>query len=389
MRELSDIREEIDRIDEELTALLCRRLDCAAQVAAYKEAHGLPVLNAERERAVIEQVRRDSEPYDTEKKGYGDANALVFASMMDVSRALQHRQLAAGEALRQAIDGAARTLPAGGEARVVCAGRPGAFAHEAASRMFPGCAPQFVTAFTEVVEAVKHGEADYGVLPVENSSTGSVNEVYDLIMANRLTISAAAEVPVSHCLLAKPGIGREALRAVYSHHQALSQCADYIAAHELESRQYSNTAAAAEMVALSADDSACAIASKKAGEIYGLEIVDENIQTVTGNCTRFIAISSKLVIPDNADKISLLFCIPHVTGSLYRTLARFAMEGLNLTKIESRPVRSGEFEYAFYLDFEGNLHQRRTVDLLCALSEEMPAFTFMGNYRELPPEVLP
>lgn len=386
MRELSEIRGEIDRIDEELTALLCRRLDCAAQVAAYKEAHGLPVLNEQRERAVIEQARRDSEPYDTEKKGYGDANALVFASMMDVSRALQHRQLAAGESLRKAIGGAARTLPSGDSVRVVCAGRPGAFAHEAAARMFPGCAPQFVTGFIDVVEAVKRGEADYGVLPVENSSTGSVNEVYDLIMANRLTISAAAEVPVAHCLLAKPGARMEELRAVYSHHQALSQCADYIAEHGLEPRQYSNTAAAAEMVSLSEDKSACAIASKKAGDIYGLDIMGNNIQSVTGNCTRFIAISPTLVIPDDADKISLLFCIPHVTGSLYRVLARFAMEGLNLTKIESRPVRNGDFEYAFYLDFEGHLRQKGTVNLLCALSEEMPAFTFMGNYRELPPE---
>ena len=381
---LTEIRAQIDALDAELTALLCRRLDLAGQVAAYKAANGLPVLNEQREQQVLEQVRADSDARDTDGTGYASANALVFQTMMDVSRALQHRRLSAGEALRkQLAEAAARELLPADRARVVCAGRPAAYAHEAARRIFgTACMPEFVTGFADVVAAVRDGTADYGVLPIENSSTGSVNEVYDLIMANRFSIVAAVEVPVQHCLLARPGADPAKLKVVYSHHQALAQCADYIAAHGLEPRQYSNTAAAAEMVAHSTDNTLCAIASETAGDIYGLDIIENNIQTVDNNCTRFIVIAAEAAIPADADKITMTFSIPHSTGSLYRILSRFAMEGMNLTKIESRPIKSGEFEYVFYLDFEGNLRQPQTVDLLCALSEETRHFVFMGNYHE-------
>lgn len=140
---------------------------------------------------------------------------------------------------------------------------------------------------------------------------------------------------------------------------------------------------AAQMVAQAGNPSLAAIASRKAGDIYGLEVLSDSIQSVDKNCTRFIAITSRLTLPPDADKISLIFSLPHTTGSLYRALARFALAGLNLTKIESRPIRDGGFHYAFYLDFEGSVSQPETQDLLCALSEEMPAFTFLGNYREL------
>lgn len=387
--ELDEIRKEIDALDGQLVELLCRRMDCSLQVAAYKAAHRLPVLNREREEQVLAGVRRDAAALDREGAGFPEAAAVVFSTMMDVSRALQHRRLAAGQSLRQAIE-AARVESAGedGTPRVACAGCAGAYADEAAGILYPTCRraesrPLFVPAFGDVVKAVLSGEADVGILPVENSSTGSVNEVYDLIMAARLSIVGAVELPVRHCLLALPGARPEGLRAVYSHHQGLSQCADYIAAHRLEPRQFSNTAAAARMVAESGDPTACAIASRHAAEIYGLQIVEENIQSVSNNSTRFIALSRRLRLPPDADKVSLIFTIPNVTGSLYKTLARFAMEGLNLTKIESRPVRSGDFDYVFYLDFEGNLGHPGTVDLLCALSEELPVFHFMGNYREI------
>ena len=379
MKDLTEIRTEIDRIDAELVTLLCKRMDCAGWVADYKAAHSLPVLNEERERAVLRHVRGLGEAY---QEGYGDAASLVFSTMMDVSRALQHRKLAAGAALRERLDSAGRSLIPADRARVVCQGVPGAYSDEAAGRLFPGASPRFVPTFADVFAAVADGSADYGVLPVENSSAGSVNEVYDLVMKHRFSIAAAVEVPVRHCLLACPGAEREGLTAVYSKQEALAQCADYIAAHGLEARQYSNTAAAAEMVSESGDASLGAIASEKAAEIYGLQIIDKNIQSVYDNCTRFIAISRALVIPADANKISLIFALPHVTGSLYRTLSRFAMAGLNLTKLESRPIRGSGFQYNFYLDFEGSLSHPGTVDLLCALSEEMPAFTFLGNYRE-------
>lgn len=377
--ELSKIREEIDRLDAQLTALLCRRMDCAAQVAEYKAAHSLPVLNEEREKAVLRHVRGMADGY---REGYGGAAELVFSTMMDASRALQHQRLEGGSALRARIAGAKRALIPAAEARIVCQGVPGAFSDEAAGRLFPGASPRFVPAFSDVFAAVADGTADYGVLPVENSSAGSVNEVYDLVMKHRFSIAAAVEVPVRHCLLALPGAKAEEIAAVYSKQEALAQCAEYLAAHGLEARQFSNTAAAAEMVAGSGDRTIAAIASEKAAKLYNLEIIEKNIQTADDNITRFIAISRELVIPADANKISLIFSLPHVTGSLYRVLSRFAMAGLNLTKLESRPLRGGGFQYSFYLDFEGALSHPGTEDLLCALSEEMPAFSFLGNYHE-------
>lgn len=378
--ELSEIRKEIDKIDEQLIELLCRRMDCSAEVADYKAAHHLPILNEERERQILNDVYSRGEEYHA---GYGGAASLAFASIMDASRALQHHKLASGDGLRAQIKGARRELLPSDKVRVVCQGVPGAYSDEAAGRLFSGARPAFVETFADVFAAVAEGKADYGVLPVENSFAGSVNEVYDLIMKYRFTIAAAVEIKVHHCLVALPEAKREKLKTVYSIHQGLAQCSKYIADHHLEAQQYSNTAAAAKMVAESGDPSLCAISSKKAAEIYHLQVVDENIQNVNNNCTRFIAISKQLVIPENANKISLIFALPHVTGSLYRTLSRFAVAGLNLTKLESRPTHSGKFEYVFYLDFEGSLFDAGTIDLICSLSEEMPAFSFIGNYREL------
>ena len=386
MEDLSRIREEIDRIDQQLADLLRRRMDCSRKVAEYKAVHSLPVLDRRREQQVLDKVRRQVAAGNPGAEAEAEAAALIYSTIMDASRALQHRQLEAGESLRASIAaamaGPGRRFPPGESLRVACPGRPGSFSHEAASCLFPGTAPAFVEAFPDVFDAVEEGRADYGVVPVENSTTGSVHEVYDLMMARRFTIAAAAEVPVRHCLLALPGADPSALKTVYSHQQALSQCSRAIAARGLAPHPYVNTATAAEMLVGSGEPTACVIASREAGEIYGLDIIEENIQNDKNNCTRFLAISSRLVIPEDADKISLIFSLPHTTGSLYHALARFAMAGLNLTKIESRPLRGGGFAYAFYLDFEGNLSHPGTVDLLCALSEEMPRFTFLGNYRE-------
>lgn len=383
--DLKELRQQIDEIDEAMAALLCQRMDCSAAVAAYKAEHGLPVLNAGREaevlRAAREQVRRER----PQASGYPEAAQLVFATMMDTSRALQHRRMGAGDALRREIEAAQRRSLWDDRTRVACAGCAGAFAHEAARIMFPFCreegrAPLFVSSFAEVFAAVEDGRADYGVVPVENSSTGSVNEVFDLVLAHRFSIVSASVVEVRHCLMALPGA--ENITDVYSHHQALSQCGEYIAAHGLNAHAFANTAMAAEMVAHSGNQSIAAIASEQAAELYGLQVLKRDIQSVPHNCTRFIAISKRAVIAPDAGKISLIFSLPHETGSLYRTLSRFAIEGLNLTKIESRPMRTGDFEYAFYLDFEGTVARENTRELLCALSEEMPQFTFLGNYHE-------
>jgi len=378
--ELSEIRKMIDEIDSELVKLLCRRMDCSLKVAEYKAAHNMPVLNQQRENEILERVGTLCDEYSS---GYGNAAKLIFATIMDASRGLQHSRMGSGSELKNILQSAQKNLIAPDKARVACQGVPGAFSNQAAARLFPGCIPRFVETFPDVFSAVEKGEADYGILPVENSSSGSVHEVYDLIIKHRFFIVAAAEIPVNHCLLALPGAKVEELKTVYSHPQALAQCAELISALNLEARPYVNTAAAAQMVAQKGDNTICAIASSNAASLYGLEVLKENIQSAENNSTRFIAISRDLIIPPDANKISLIFSLPHVTGSLYRILSRFAVAGLNLTKLESRPTRSGSFEYLFYLDFEGDFGSPDTLNLICALSEELPAFSFIGNYREL------
>lgn len=378
--DLSEIRKMIDEIDDQLIELICRRMDCSLKVAEYKAANNLPVLSQQRENQILEKVKKRCEQY---RAGYGSPASVVFAAVMDASRGLQYSRMDSGAELKAKLLSAKKALIPPNKARVVCQGVPGAYSGEAASALFPGSSPGFVDTFADVFAAVEKGQADYGILPVENSSSGSVHEVYDLIIKHRFYIAAAAEIRVNHCLLAVPGAGISDLSTVYSHPQALAQCAELISSLNLEARSYANTAAAARMVAESGDKTIGAIASAAAAKLYGLTILKQNIQSLENNSTRFISISRDLTIPQDADKISLIFALPHVTGSLYRTLSRFAVTGLNLTKLESRPSRSGSFEYLFYLDFEGSLNSPETLNLICALSEELPAFSFIGNYREL------
>ena len=380
--DLSQIRQDIDRIDSGLVPLLCERLECSEQVARYKYENGIPVLNEQREREVLDKIAAESAALDAHNRGYGRANQLIYSTVMEVSRALQHRLLGAGQELRERLEAADKALIPSERARVVCQGTRGAFSHEAAMTLFPQAQPQFLPTWEHVIEAVKNGEADYGLVPVENSSTGSVHEAYDLIIANRCHIAAAVDVPVRQCLLGVKGASVSDVKTVISHPQALSQCREFIRKNGFVEQQYGNTATAAQYVAEQGDVTVAAVGSKEAAREFGLDVLAENIQTFDGNTTRFVAISQKLCIPPDADRITLLFCLPHTTGSLYHTLGRFALEGLNLTKLESRPLRNGNFEYAFYLDFEGNAQNENTVALLCALSEELPQFTLLGNYHE-------
>ena len=256
----------------------------------------------------------------------------------------------------------------------------GAFSHSAALRLFPEQKPIFLPGFRDVFEAVHNGAGDYGVVPVENSDAGSVSEVYDLIMKHRMFIVGAADIPVRHCLCRAKGTG--AVKKVLSKHEALVQCSAYLAAHVIETEAYSNTAAAAKFIAETRPEGVGAVCSMQAAEEYGLEVIAADLQNTDNNCTRFIVISREAVLPEDAEKISLCFSLPHTPGSLCHTLERFALLGLNLTKIESRPIPERNFEYDFYLDFTGNVHDVQTLALICALSDEMPRFSFLGNYKE-------
>ena len=374
MKELSQIRQEIDAIDTQIVELFKKRMDCAKDVALYKQVNGIPVLNTERERAVLDKVSRMAGEYSNFTK-------LMYTNIMELSRALQHNMLRSGKGIRDMISQCSREIPLE-NIKIGHQGIRGANSFEAAEQLFPMCELKSFDSFRDVFDAVDRGEINFGVLPVENSTAGSVSDVYDLILEHRFYIIKAADLPIRHCLCSLRQAEKEDIETVISHPQALAQCAGYISSHGYESYPVSNTAIAARNVFKEKRLNMAAICSKRAAKEYSLKIIDDDLQDDRFNTTRFIVISKKLYITEDANKVSLCFSLPHVSGSLYNLLCRFNSFGLNLTKIESRPMKGKDFDYLFYLDFSGNITNSDSMNLICQLSEELPEFSFLGNYCE-------
>lgn len=375
--DLLGLRKEIDKIDEQLIPLLLKRMHISQQVAQYKVERGIPVLNEEREQEILDNV--------AVKCGeQGETIKTVFSATMDASRALQHKIIGGGRELRGIVEDALSdgSLCSNGEA-VACQGVDGAYSGVTANTLFPASPIKYYKQFEDVFEAVNKGEAKFGVIPVENSTAGSVHESYDLIMKYRFYVVGAYDLMIDHCLCAKENTKYEDISDVYSHPQALSQCSNYLKNFDFTGINFSNTAAAAKLVAQSSRNDIAVICSERAARKYGLKIIRKNVQNSSNNQTRFIVISKKLIIPNDANKISLIFSLAHKTGSLYRVLGRFSMAGLNLTKLESRPIEDGSFSYYFYTDIQGNVRDESTLDLICALSDELPEFEFLGNFNEI------
>lgn len=376
--DLLELRKEIDKIDNQLIPLLMKRMDIAGQVAEYKVKRGIPVLNEEREQQILDNV--------AEKCGEkGEIIKTVFSATMDASRALQHKIIGGGQELRDQINEA---LSKGGRLTadngfVACQGVEGAYSGVTANEIFPDAQVKFYRQFEDVFEAVNRGDAVFGVIPVENSTAGSVHESYDLIMKYRFYVVGAYDLKIEHCLCARADTKYEDITEVYSHPQALSQCNNFLKNFDFTGVNYSNTAAAAEFVSKSHKNNIGVICSELAAKKYGLKILKRNIQNNNNNRTRFIVISKNLVIDENAQKISLIFSVAHKTGSLYRVLGRFSMAGLSLTKLESRPIENSDFSYYFYVDVLGSVRDEKTLDLICALSDELPEFEFLGNFNEV------
>lgn len=375
---LQPLREEIDRIDEQIVELFRDRMECSRKVAEYKHEHGMEVLNKAREEQLLEKVQ--------ESAGiYGDSARQLYSTILELSRALQHDMIGSGRKLKNQIFAAEKNIPSDDEnISVACFGVEGSYANQATMKIFPECSPVFYSTFQDIFSAICNEQADFGIVPIENSSAGSVTDVYDLMLKYRFYISAVIDIPINHVLAMKKGANIGNLKKIYSHQQALSQCSDFFRSRSgISGESYISTAAAAKMVSENQDMTIGAICSEQAAENYGLEIVLRGFQNNPNNTTRFLVISKKLYIDENADKISLCFSLPHRTGSLYSVLCRFAVNGLNLTKIESRPMSGTAFEYLFYVDFTGNVSDKRALKLICALSEELSEFSFLGNFKEI------
>lgn len=376
--ELKDYRAKIDEIDAQIAHLFAERMQAAEAIADYKAQNHLPIYHPAREREVLLSASQAAAPYSREAR-------VVFGAMMDVSRSRQAARLAGESPLTQAISRAVAETPATfpQNATVACQGIEGAYSHQAANRLFALPQILFFQRFDGVFQAVEKGLCRYGVLPIENSSAGSVTEVYDLMKGRDFSIVRGTRLHIVHALLTR-GAKLGQIREVISHEQAVRQCAPFLKAHpEIRVTLCANTAVAAQTVANSGRDDLAAIASPACAELYGLTALPDSIQASDNNHTRFIVISKKPEIYPGANRHQPVLTLPHVAGSLYRMIARFSALEMNLLKIESRPIPGRDFEFMFYFDVEASCANPEVLSLLAELESTVSQFAFLGNYAEV------
>ena len=377
--DLEALRKEIDGIDTQLTDLFVRRMRLCAQVGQYKKEHNLAVLNQGREREILSRVSAQA---GEELDGYA---RIFFSNLFDLSRTYQGMLMTDGSRVaREIADSLANTpklFPK--KAVVACQGMEGGYTQQACDKVFSFADIMYFRRWDGVFSAVQKGLCQYGILPIENSSHGSVNGVYDLMRSYDFHIVRGTKLHISHSLLARPGASLAGIREVVSHEQAIGQCSEFLKAlPEAKITICENTAVAAKLVAESGRDDIAAISSDICAGIYGLQILRNKVHNTDNNYTRFIVISKEAEIYPGADHLSLMFKVDHTPGSLTRILSRFSSLGLNMTKLESRPISGSDFHYQFYLDFQGSIYDPAVVKLLSELEQELEWFVFLGAYTE-------
>lgn len=381
MTELEQYRREIDRIDGELVKLFLERMAVTGQVGEYKQRQGIPVLDAAREKQVIAAKTALTE--DPARKA---DIAHLYESIMAISRRQQRHLVKEGTedpGYAAYLADLARTRQPVAHPQVAYQGEPGCYSEEATAGFFGGDVDSAGKSwFNDVFAALENGEADYAVLPVENSSTGSIRQVYDLLAQYHYYIVGEWQVPVEHCLAALPGVELSRIKTVYSHEQGLMQSEKYLDAHRDWKRVPTlDTAGSAKLVAGKGDPAAAAICSERAARLYGLNILARRVNHNTANHTRFAVVSPAPELRPDRNKISAVFRLPHQSGSLHEILTIFAVQGLNLLKIESRPIPGRGFEYLFFLDFTGDLTAPGMDGVLHELSQLATEVRILGNYR--------
>lgn len=380
MSELEQLRGDIDAIDRQIVDLMKQRMETVAQVAEYKKANNIPVLDSGRERALLSKVGQEA------GEELADYIQSMYRAIMAASRSYENGKLGRGSKVYDGIKKAMEETPQLFPQRpiVACQGIEGAYSQIACDRLFKAPSILYFQSFDHVFKAVESGMCQYGILPIENSTAGSVNAVYDLMIRHNFSIVRSARLKVSHNLLAKPGTKLEDIRDIYSHEQAISQCAGFlvglknVAVHVVE-----NTAVAARMVAQSDRGDVAALSSRLCAEQYDLEIVRDNVQDQDNNYTRFICISKKPEIYPGADRTSLMMTLPHKPGTLYNVLAKFYALNINLQKLESRPLPNREFEFMFYFDVEASVYAPEMEKLFRDLEAESEQLRYLGTYHEV------
>jgi len=434
--DLEELRSGINDLDKIIQDAFTQRMELCKQVAVYKTEHHMQVFQTDREKEILKRIRNNA------PEGLESPSALLFQTIMDISKYLQYRELhkhtepyqfkplelppippysnggrcsvesqhVSPEANANHAEEQLSPIPPysnGGRCSVesqhvspeananhaeeqlspippytvACQGSAGANSETAAKQIFGNdCQPEFLPTFADVFEAVQCGKVQFGIIPVQNSTAGSVVQAYDLMSEYNFYICSSTVVEITNCLAVRKGTTLSQVKDVYSHPQALSQCSHFIGNHNMTAHEYGNTATAAELVANS-NQPIGAICSESCAQLHGLEILETHISDYVPNYTQFFCISKELLLSEKADRISVVLKLPHEEGSLYRLLSKFVIGNMNLLKLESRPIRNGSFEVMFYLDFSGNIHDASVSALLSDLSENLEYFKFLGNYH--------
>ena len=373
--DLQELRAQIDAVDEQIVDLFEKRMEISGQVARYKIETGRKVFDPTREKEKIASVQAMTHT-DFNRTGVGE----LLEQIMSMSRKLQYQILTEKGSL-----GRLPFIPVDSlemdRTRVVFQGAEGAFSQAAMIQYFgEGINSFHVDTFRDAFCAIEEGSADFAVLPIENSTAGIVNEIYDLLVEFENYIVGEQIIKIEHCLLGLPGTRMEEIKTVYSHPQSLMQSARFLSAHEWRQISLPNNAFAARKVADDGDRSQAAIAGEYAGKVYGLEVLQKPVNQSATNSTRFIIITNQKIFLKEAKKISICFEVPNESGSLYHMLSHFIYNNLNMTKIESRPIEGRNWEYRFFIDFDGNLEDSAVKNALRGLRDEARNMRILGNY---------
>ena len=380
MEELSTIRERINEIDNKIVELWKERMETCLSVAQYKKENNLPVLDAKRETELLNRIGNMA---GEELEVY---SRVLYDTIMTVSKSYQHKYLSNDnpltEKIKNAVENTEKLFPQ--KAMVACQGVEGAYSGIACEKLFKYPTVSYFKTWYDVVNAVEKGLCKYGVLPIENSTAGSVNNVYDLMAEHNFYIVKSFRLKINHCLLSNKGATLDGIKEIYSHEQAINQCSEFLRQHsDIKVNVCENTAVAAKMVVESGRTDVAAISSENCRDLYGMTLLSNEVQNKDNNYTRFICISKDLEIYPGADKTSFVLTLPHRPGSLYHTLARFYALGINVIKLESRPMQNKDFEFMFYFDMSVSVYDDAFYEILEQLSDECEYFNYLGSYSEV------
>ena len=377
---IDDYRNQINDIDKEIVKLFTERMAVAGKIGEYKKENNLPVKDSRRERELMEKiVDMAGDEYD---KDLRSLYSLIFELSRSRQRKIVDKPSELSVRMDEAVKNTDNLFPE--KANVACQGTEGAYSQAAAEKLFKHPSLMFFSSFEKVFSAVDKGLCRFGILPLENSTAGSVNQIYDLMAKYNCSIVRTARVHVLHTLVAAKGTKLEDIKEIYSHEQAILQCNAFLGTLKgVKVIPCENTAIAAQKVAESGRKDIAAISSKDCAELYDLGIIQENINDMKNNFTRFICISKKLEIYPGADKTSIMMILPHKAGSLYKVLARLYVLGINLNKLESRPLPERNFEFMFYFDIDESIYSPALKELLCEFESEAQEFRYLGSYSEV------